>query len=207
MIPGLDEQIWWLVARASGIVAMLLVSASVLWGLLLSSRYLDGGPKPKGLLNVHRFLGGLSMAFAGIHLLGLHLDSYVEFSLAELLVPFLSSWRPGAVAAGIVAFWMLLAVQATSMLMRRLPRRLWKWIHLTSYLLLPLGLLHGTTAGTDAGSTWYRLGTAAVLGLLTWLTVWRAWCVPSRANHGKPKRNESAALDRRAIEPLRELGA
>ncbi len=183
-----NEQIWWYIARAGGIVAMILVAASVLWGLLLSSKYLAGGPKPKGLLDLHRFLGGLSVVFTGLHLLGLYLDSYVEFTVAELLVPFASPWRSGAVAAGVIAFWLLVSVQASSMMMRKLPRRWWKWIHLTSYLLLPLGLAHGIMAGTDAGTAWYRLGSGAAIGLLVWLTVWRAWNIPviGRRNHRRP---------------------
>lgn len=188
MSEAFGQQFWWYVARSGGIVALVLVAASVLWGLLLSSRYLTGGPKLKGLLNLHRFLGGLSVVFTLIHLAGLYLDSYIEFALADLVVPFASSWRPAEVAAGVVAAWLLLAVQATSVLMRRLPRHLWKWIHLISYLLLPLGLLHGITAGTDAGTVWYKLGSGAIIGLLVWLTAWRAWKVPGRSRPLTPAR-------------------
>ncbi|MGI9615120.1 MAG: ferric reductase-like transmembrane domain-containing protein [Acidimicrobiales bacterium] len=194
MINGFDEQIWWLVARAGGVVALILVAASVLWGLLLSSKYLDGGPKPKGLLHLHRYLGGLSVLFTGIHLLGLYLDSYIQFTVAELLVPFVSTWRPGAVAAGVVSFWFLIAVQGTSTMMRHLPRRFWKWIHLTSYLLLPLGVLHGIIAGTDASETWYRLGSGALIGLLAWLTAWRAWRVPARKRAAGQTAEQQEAL-------------
>ena len=175
------QQFWWYVARAGGIVAMILVAASVLWGLLLSSKYLAGGPKPKGLLNVHRFLGGFSVVFTVMHVAGLYLDSYVEFSLIDIVVPFASSWRPVTVAAGVVTAWLLLAVQATAILMRHLPRRLWKWIHLTSYVLLPLGMLHGILAGSDVGTVWYMLGSGAIIGLLAWLTAWRAWKVSPRS--------------------------
>ncbi len=173
----MNDQIWWFVARSGGIVTLILMAASVLWGLLLSSRYLAGGPRPKGLLDLHRFLGGLSVVFTTIHLVALSLDSYVTFTAVDLLVPFAASWRPAPVAAGVVAFWLLLAVQVSSLMMKRLPRRWWKWVHLTSYLLLPLGLIHGLTAGTDAGTAWYRVGSAALIGLLAWLTAWRAWNV------------------------------
>lgn len=180
-----NEQLWWYVARSGGIVAMVLIVASVVWGLLLSSKYLQGGPKPKGLLNIHRFLGGLSVIFTGIHLVALWLDSYVTFTLADLLVPFASAWKPAEVAAGVVAFWLLLAVQGTSLMMKRLPRHLWKWIHLGSYALLPLGLLHAITAGTDAGQTWFRFGAAGMIGLVTWLTAWRAIKVTGRTRRGR----------------------
>lgn len=181
MMALMNEQFWWYVARSGGIVALVLIAASVLWGLLLSSKYLQGGPKPKGLLNLHRFLGALSVVFTGIHVIALYLDSYVQFTLFELLVPFASAWEPAPVAAGVVAFWLLLAVQVTSMMMKRLPRQWWKWVHLTSYLLLPLGVLHGITAGSDAGSLWYKLGSGALIGLLAWLTAWRSLSVPGRS--------------------------
>ncbi len=184
--PIANEQFWWYVARSGGIVALVLVAASVLWGLFLSSRYLAGGPRPKALLDLHRFIGGLSVAFTAIHLLGLYFDSFVTFTVVDLLVPFASEWRPVEVAAGVVAFWLLVAVQTTSLAMKRLPRRLWKWVHLTSYLLLPLGIVHGITAGTDASTAWYRVGSAGLIGLLTWLTAWRAWFAGRRSHRPRP---------------------
>ena len=182
----MNEQVWWYVARSGGIVALVLIAATVLWGLLLSSKYLRGGPKPKGLLDLHRFLAGLAVVFTGFHLLGLYLDSYVTFSLTDLFVPFAADWRPAAVAAGVISFWLLVAVQATSLLMKHLPRSLWKWVHLSSYALLVLGLVHGITAGTDASSWWFQLGAASSVGLLSWLTAWRAWHARRRSPSALP---------------------
>jgi len=187
------EQVWWYIARSGGIVALILSAASVFWGLLLSSRYLKGGPKPAGLLNLHKYLGALTVVFSLVHLVGLYFDSYVEFGIAELLLPFRSAWKPVEVAAGVIAFWLLLAVQATSMVMKRLPRRLWKWIHLASYVMLPLGIVHGITAGTDAGSSWYQLISGGLIGLLVFLTAWRAIKVPGRRRAATPT-PEPAAL-------------
>ena len=44
------------------------------------------------------------MIFIGVHILGLFLDTYVHFGLADLFVPLASSWHPIPVAFGIVAF-------------------------------------------------------------------------------------------------------
>lgn len=175
------EQVWWYIARSGGIVALVLSAASVLWGLLLSSRYLAGGPKPAWLLNLHRFLGALTVGFSLIHVAALYLDSYVEFGVDELLIPFRSAWKPAEVAMGVIAFWLLLAVQASSLVMKRIPRRWWKWIHLSSYAMLPLGVAHGITAGSDAGSRWYQLASGGIIALLVYLTAWRALKVPKRA--------------------------
>lgn len=175
------EQVWWYIARSGGIVALILSAASVFWGLLLSSRYLKGGAKPAALLNLHKFLGALTVVFSLVHVAGLYLDSFVEFGIAELLIPFRSGWKPVEVAWGVIAFWLLLAVQLSSMVMKRIPRKLWKWIHLASYVMLPLGVLHGIAAGTDAGSSWYQLISGGLIGLLAFLTAWRAWNVPGRS--------------------------
>ena len=174
------EEAWWYIARSGGIVALILSAASVLWGLLLSSKYLHGGPKPAWLLNTHKFLGGLTVGFTVIHVAALYLDSFVEFGIDELLIPFRSAWKPLEVAYGVISFWILLAVQASSMMMKRIPRRWWKLIHLGSYVMLPIGVLHGITAGTDAGSRWYPLDRAGIIGLLAYLTAWRALRVPTR---------------------------
>ncbi len=176
----MTEQIWWYVARSGGIVALVLAFASVVWGLLVSSKYFDGIARRATVLAMHRWLGGLTVIFTAIHVVALYLDSYVQFSVAALLVPFVSAWKPVEVAAGVVAMWLLAAVQGTSLMMRRLPRRFWKWIHLASFAMLPLGAWHGIAAGTDSGEPWFRFGLAGLIGLTTFLTAWRTVRVPAR---------------------------
>ena len=160
---------WWYLARASGLVAWGLVTGAVVLGLWLSLRLSRNRPRPAWTLDLHRFLGGLAVVFTGVHLAGLAADSFVSFGLAELLVPFASSWKPTEVALGVVGLYLLLAIELTSLLMRRLPRRLWRGVHLTSYVLFLLATAHMLTAGTDVGNwkvQWAALGgTAAVVYL------------------------------------------
>lgn len=146
----MNGQLWWYVARSSGIVAWALLAAGVLWGLALTTRITGGRPKPSWLLDLHRFLGGLALVFTGVHLAALVLDRSVEFGVADLLVPLASAWQPGAVAWGIVGLYLLLAVEITSLLRRRLPRRVWRWTHLLSFPLFATSTAHGLLAGTDA---------------------------------------------------------
>ena len=170
----MPAELWWYTARAGGIVALGLTSASVIWGLLYSTRILSGRPSPAWLLDLHRFLGGASVVFTLVHVVALMADSYVSFGLTDVLVPYASAWKPGAVAAGVVAFYLLVAVQLTSMVMKRLPRRLWKWIHLSSYGLFWLGIVHGAMAGTDAGNPLYVGATVGTIGVVLGLIVQRA---------------------------------
>ena len=145
----MNPQLWWQVARAGGLVAYGLLAASTIWGLAVSTRLLGRWPAPGWTLDLHRYLGGLALTFTGIHLAALLLDSYIQFDVLDLLVPFAAAWRPGAVAWGVVAIYLLVAVQATSLARRRLPHRLWRRIHLAAFPLFPAATAHLLTAGSD----------------------------------------------------------
>ncbi len=169
----MNPQVWWYLTRASGIVAWLMLTASVIWGIVLSTKAFPEHRRPAWLLDLHRWLGGLAVAFTAIHLGALVADNYVHFGLADLLVPYASSYQPGAVALGVVALWLLVAVEATSLAMKRLPRRVWRWIHLSSYAVFLLVSLHAAFAGTDT-THWLYQGTAvASIIAVAWATVYR----------------------------------
>ncbi|GIU89755.1 MAG: hypothetical protein KatS3mg010_0854 [Acidimicrobiia bacterium] len=176
----MNEQIWWHVARAGGIVAWLLLALSVTWGLLLSTKLLGRKPAPAWLLSLHRMLGGLAVVFTVVHVGGLIADSYVHFGPSDVLVPFASEWKPGPVAWGVVGFHLLLAVEVSSLLMRRIPRTAWKWVHRSSFVCFVVASLHGATAGTDASNALYRWTSVALVALAMFLTLVRVLTATSR---------------------------
>lgn len=163
----MNEQLWWYAARATGLVGWGLCTLSVLWGLTLSTRLLGKRAAPAWLLDLHRFLGGLATIFVIVHMGALVADTYVHFGPAELLVPLASAWKPGPVAWGIAAFYLLVAVEVTSLVRRRLPMRIWRIVHVASLPLWVLSTVHLLTAGTDVGNPLVQwavlLSTAAVL--------------------------------------------
>jgi DMSO/TMAO reductase YedYZ heme-binding membrane subunit len=167
------SQLPWFVARASGIVAWALVSAAVLWGLTLSGRPFGRKPHPAWLLDLHRYLGGLAAVFTGLHIAAVIADSYVHFTLVAVLVPFVSTWRPLAVAWGIVALYLLLAVELTSLARRHLSKRSWRAVHFASFPLFVVATAHGLTAGTDTTSKLALFVGAAATVLVVVLTVVR----------------------------------
>lgn len=164
---------WWYLARASGLVAWALLSISVLWGLLLSTRVFDRSISPKWITDLHRFVGGTAVLFTLMHVGTLMADSYVHFGAKEILVPFASAWRPVAVAWGVIAFWIIAAVEGTSLLMKHLPRRVWHAIHLSSFVLFFVATTHAITAGTDARSPAFVIGCTAVISTVLLLTLVR----------------------------------
>ncbi|MEZ5280201.1 MAG: ferric reductase-like transmembrane domain-containing protein [Acidimicrobiales bacterium] len=167
------EQLWWFVARSGGIVALALAAASVIWGLLLTTRAAGDKPRPAWLLDLHKFLGALSVVFTAVHVIALMLDNYVSFGLTDIFVPMASSWQPGPVAWGIVAMYLLVAVQASSMMMRKLPRKLWRAIHMLSFGVFGAGVVHGFTAGTDASNPVYVGVSVAAIIVTVFLTTYR----------------------------------
>jgi predicted ferric reductase len=170
----MNEQLWWYVARSGGIVAWALLAASVLWGLALSTKVLRGKPRPNWILDLHRFLGGLALIFTGIHVMALVLDSYVHFGLAEVLVPFASTWHPVAVAWGVVSLYLLIAVEVTSLARKRISKRTWRMTHYLSFPLFLFTTVHALTAGTDrstAALRWSVIVVSAVITALTYVRV------------------------------------
>ena len=81
------SKIPWYVARSSGIVAWALILATIVWGLLLATKVLGRRPTPAWLLSLHRYLGALAVAFVGVHVGAILLDSYTNFGVTDVLVP------------------------------------------------------------------------------------------------------------------------
>jgi predicted ferric reductase len=166
-----NPQVWWFVARAGGIVAWALATLSVCWGLFISTKAVAKASQPAWLLDLHRFLGGFSVIFTFVHVAGLVGDSYVHFGWADILLPWASDWKPTAVAWGVIAFWLLIAVELTSLAMKKLPRTLWRYVHRSSFGLYAFATLHGLQAGADVANAAFRVTMLASINVVAFLTV------------------------------------
>ena len=160
----------WYLARASGIVAFVLLTIAVILGLTLSGRArLRYWPR-FAVEDVHRFAGLLTGVFVALHLLVLFADSYVPFSLTQLVVPGASSYRPLATAVGVVAAELLVALAIANRYRKRLSYRFWRRTHYLNFAVWGLALAHGLATGTDRGAAWsdvlYGCSAAAVAGFL-----------------------------------------
>ena len=169
----MSSQLWWYLARSSGLVGWALLTASVLWGLGISTRTRPRAVTAGWMLDLHRALGALATIFSVVHVAALVGDSYVHIGPAEIFVPLASAWRPGPVAWGVVGLYLLAAVQLTSMAKRHLPRRVWKLIHLASLPLFVVSTVHAITAGTDTGSVAFVVLAAISVTAVTALTARR----------------------------------
>ena len=193
------EKLAWYVARSSGIVAWATITASILWGLTLSSRLVRMRGVPAWLLDLHRYLGTLSLVFVLVHLVGLWADNYVYFGWAELLIPMRSPWKPGAVAWGIVAFYFLAAIQITSWLMRYIKRRVWHAIHLTSIVLWVSATVHTFVAGQDRHNNLLQWFVVASSILVLQLTLFRLITMRSAAKWALRPETPTKGSDRVSV--------
>jgi predicted ferric reductase len=168
-----NPQVWWYLTRATGLVGWGLASLSVLWGLALSGRPFGRNPTGPWLLDLHRYLGGLSVLFVGAHIGALVADSYVHFGVADVLVPLASGYKSLAVAWGIVAMYFLVAIELTSLGKRRLPKQLWRGVHYTSIIVFVAMTLHLLTVGTDRQNMLVRVAAAVSTAVATFLLAYR----------------------------------
>lgn len=178
----MNDQLWWYTARSGGLVGWALLAASVLWGLSISTKALRKRARPNWMLDLHRFLGGFAVVFTAVHVIGILADRYIHFGLSAVLVPFASAWNPGAVAWGIVAMYLLIAVEVSSLLRKKLPKRAWRAIHFASFPLFIFSTVHAFTAGTDTGGVLFTAVAMSVSLAVIILTIRRV----SQARRPRP---------------------
>ena len=160
-----DPHIWWYVTRSSAIIAWILMTLSVIWGVLLATRIFRKVDSPGHLQDLHRYLGSAALVLIGVHMVTLMLDGWLHFTPGELLVPGRTLYRTIPVALGIIAFYLLVIVYGSSLLRRWLPPRFWKALHYFNYAAVLLVSFHAGFTGTDVGRWWYFSVSVAIIAL------------------------------------------
>ncbi|HBX69781.1 MAG TPA: hypothetical protein DEH25_10515 [Chloroflexi bacterium] len=163
---GAAQSATWYVTRAAGIVAYLLLWLSTIWGLAISSKIFDRLLHRGFTFDFHQLFSLLALGFLALHVFILMADSYLPYSLAEVLVPFLSPYRPFWVGLGVIAAYISILVTVTFYLRQKISMKNFRLIHYTSLLGYLGATLHGLLAGTDSS-----LPVAMLMYLVTFLLV------------------------------------
>jgi Ferric reductase like transmembrane component len=173
VIAAAGPSAYWYLTRATGIVSLLLLTAGVVLGVLASTRW--AAPRwPRFVVSgLHRNVTLLALAFVVAHVLTTVLDGYTPVGLRDAVVPFASSYRPVWLGLGAVAFDLLLALIATSLLRARLGLRAWKLVHWLAYASWPVALLHALGTGSDAKAGWFDLLALASVATVVLAVLWR----------------------------------
>jgi methionine sulfoxide reductase heme-binding subunit len=163
----------WYATRATGLVTLLLLTASVLLGILTTGRF-AGGSWPRFLtVGLHRNLSLLVVTFLALHVGTTVVDKFVSIPLTAAFIPFASSYKMIWLSLGAVALDLLVALVATSLIRNRLGLRIWRWVHWAAYVCWPVALAHGLGAGTDRSTLWVFVLTIACAATVAGVATWR----------------------------------
>lgn len=156
----MTSETFWYANRATGAVCLVLFTVVVLLGIAVRLRGRLPGLPRFGTMSLHRTLSLSATAFLALHITTAVVDGYVNITVVDALVPFVSDYQPLWLGLGTVSFDLMLAVLVTSLLRARLGHRTWRAVHWLAYASWPAALVHGLGIGTDTGTDW-----------MTWLTV------------------------------------
>lgn len=166
-LPQTAAKSYWFISRSSGVVAYVLVTLGVLWGLVQSGGLFRTRFSPLLALGLHSFLNWLGLGMAALHGLILIGDGYIHIDLPRVFTPFLSDYRPLPVGLGIVSYYLMLLLSLSFYARSHLGQRAFRLLHYVSFAVFAMVTAHGIYAGSDSGSLWwmYAASVAAVAGL------------------------------------------
>lgn len=166
---------WWYLTRASGLTAWVFLTLTLVWGALSAGRMVAGKGARRWLDDLHPYLATIGLVTLILHVVGAVADSTVGLTWLDTVLPFTAAWNPVGIAAGVLALWLLVAVEATSLLRRHLARTTWRQIHLLSYAGAIMATMHAILAGTDlrtpvvAAAGFAAVVAAAAISIRRWL--------------------------------------
>jgi predicted ferric reductase len=146
--------IYWYLTRATGAVALVLLTMSLVLGVMDARRF-NTTRWPRFVIDgLHRNASLLALVFLVVHISTTVLDSFVSIPLSAAIIPFINGYRTFWLGLGTVAFDLMLAVLITSMLRQRIGFGAWRAVHWLSYACWPIALAHTFGTGSDASKTW-----------------------------------------------------
>lgn len=183
----------WYTTRATGAVALVLLTATLVLGIVGVTRFATPRWPRMITSGLHRNLSLLLVCFLAIHILTAMLDTYAPLGWTAVIVPFLSAYRPAWLGLGTVAFDLVIALVVTSLLRARMGRRSWRVVHGSAYAAWPIALWHGLGTGTDARLP-VMLGIDAVCAVAVLAALW--WRIAQAAS---PQRRLTAVAASAAV--------
>ena len=173
-LTGEKPKVFWYLARASAIVAYLLLWLSMVLGVGVTNKLAIRWPGLAKTNELHQYISILGLSFGLFHGLILLGDQYTSFSLLQIILPFsTSSYRPFAVGLGQLAFYAWVVILISFYVRKKIGARVWRGIHYASYFTFLSVLVHALVSGTDAGTTGMQWLYWASGGILLFLTVYR----------------------------------
>jgi methionine sulfoxide reductase heme-binding subunit len=201
-----DSTVLWYASRATGVVALLLLTAVMVLGLLVSRRGRVPGLPRFATTGLHRNLSLLATVFVVVHVATAVLDGYVSIPVTAAVVPLTSSYERLWLGLGAVSLDLMLAAVVTSLLRRHLSRRVWLAVHLTAYLSWPVAWVHSVFASGDLQAGWLLALAAACAAAVVGAAGWRVTAARDVPRAERVGRLMTAVHDRQGPSPARTHG-
>jgi sulfoxide reductase heme-binding subunit YedZ len=167
-----DSTLWY-ISRGTGLVSLMLLTLVVVLGVLTrGGRPMPGLPR-FAVAGLHRNAALLALTFLVIHVVTIVSDVYANVGWLDVVVPFVSNFRPVWVGLGTIALELFVAVIATSMLRPWIGLRTWRLTHWAVYAAWPIGMAHGFGTGRDVGKVWMIAITAMCIATVVGAVGWR----------------------------------
>jgi sulfoxide reductase heme-binding subunit YedZ len=163
----------WYATRATGIVSLVLLTGTLMLGVIGTARAATARWPRLVTAGLHRNLALTALGLVVVHVVTTVLDPFASISAAAAFIPYSSPYRPLWLSLGAVAFDLMLAVIATSLLRDRLSHRVWRAVHLLVYACWPIALWHGLGSGTDTKLFWVLAINIACVAAVGWAIWWR----------------------------------
>lgn len=172
---------WWFLTRSTGIVAAALAVTSLAWGFFFTSRTMGSRLRANWWLSLHKWLGGMTLSFVVAHMAVSWLDEDQALRLVDLVVP--SGAVGWSIGYGVIAAWLFALVVLPSVvrIRRRLPRWLWRTVHLLAVPAVVLTGIHTALAGTDITSQVFILGFSLLVAFAVFTLTIRLLGLGSRS--------------------------
>jgi methionine sulfoxide reductase heme-binding subunit len=174
----MSSQLLWYTTRGAGAVSLVLLSAVVILGLLARLRFESRGWPRFLSAAVHGDLALMTLVFLVLHIVTAVVDPFTHLGLAAL-VPFGSYYRTLWLGLGAIAFELLIAIVATSLVRRHIGARVWRAIHWLAYASWPVAVLHGIGTGTDNTALWMVAIDIVCLASVGGALLWRLIAAPA----------------------------
>ena len=173
MTFALNSPALWYATRATGLVTMLLLTASMLLGIVTAGRFASEDWPRFLTVGLHRNITLLVLVFLTLHVGTTVVDTYTSIPATAAVVPFASPYKAPWLGLGAVAVDLLLAVILTSLLRGRLGFRAWRGLHWLAYACWPIALIHGLGTGTDRRTLWVVAATLSCVAAVVVAATWR----------------------------------
>ena len=165
--------VWWLVSDASGIVALVLISASVMLGLAMAARALTRPNLKRAGARMHEQIALTALAAIAVHGLAMLGDHWLKPGWRGITIPFALGYRPGFTGIGIIAGYLAVLLGPSFYLRRRIGARRWRTLHRATVIVWMLSVVHALGAGSDGAKLWLRAVALAPMVPIIYLLVVR----------------------------------